>query len=201
MYPDNRQLLQFKKGFEKFVALTGDEWDILQQGLQYETYQKKQPMVQAGKVERSVGFILSGAFRNYHIKDGVEITGYFCLENEWISSYKSFLRQEPSVLTIEALEDSEMITFSHQQLQEWLTHPVLAHKMERFGRLIAEYVICCYEERVTSFVLQSPEERYLQLLQTGENVFQRIPQHYIANYLGITPVSLSRIRKRIADSI
>ena len=74
---------------------------------------------------------------------------------------------------------------------------MLAYKMERFGRLVAEYYLCCYEDRVASFVTQTPEERYLQLLSTGREILQRMPQHYIANFLGITPVSLSRIRRRV----
>jgi hypothetical protein len=69
--------------------------------------------------------------------------------------------------------------------------------MERLGRLIAEHYLICYEDRVTSFVTQTPEERYNKLLETGGEILQRIPQHYIANFLGITPVSLSRIRRRI----
>jgi hypothetical protein len=81
-----------------------------------------------------------------------------------------------------------------------LENPLSGPKMERFGRLVAEYLICCYEERVVSFVTQKPEERYRQLLLKQPDLLQRIPQHYVANYLGITPVSLSRIRKRIASA-
>ncbi|MNL63070.1 hypothetical protein D3C87_1871610 [compost metagenome] len=68
--------------------------------------------------------------------------------------------------------------------------------MERFGRLVAEHYICCYEDRISSFILDTPEERYLKMLKTDPDIMQRVPQHYVANYLGITPVSLSRIRKR-----
>jgi len=82
-------------------------------------------------------------------------------------------------------------------MEQMLQNPLLAYKMERFGRLIAEHYLCCYEDRIASFITQSPEERYLQLLQTGKDILQRMPQHYIANFLGITPVSLSRIRKRL----
>jgi len=68
---------------------------------------------------------------------------------------------------------------------------------------LAEHYLCCMEDRMTSFITQSPEERYLQLLQsqTGKDILHRMPQHYIANFLGITPVSLSRIRKRILEPV
>lgn len=200
MNPHNHHLIQYRKGLEKFILFTDEEWQLFNQGLRLETLKKKTTFVKSGKTCKTVGFVLSGSLRLYHIKDGVEITSYFCLENEWVSAYKSFLTQQPSITTIEALENTEVITFTRQQLQQWLNTPHLAYKMERFGRLIAEHLICCYEDRVASFILQSAEERYLQLLQNGNNILQRIPQHYIANYLGITPVSLSRIRKRILES-
>lgn len=79
-----------------------------------------------------------------------------------------------------------------------LANPIIALKMERLGRLMAEYIVICYEDRANSFVTQTPEERYLKFLETGKDILQRVPQHYIANYLGITAVSLSRIRKRIS---
>jgi len=78
-----------------------------------------------------------------------------------------------------------------------LVDPLIGHKMERFGRLVAEFYLICYEDRMSSFITQTPEERYLSLLATGRDIIQRMPQHYIAHFLGITPVSLSRIRRRI----
>jgi CRP-like cAMP-binding protein len=200
MTPESHHINQFRKAMEQFVLFTNGEWEIISHGLRLEKLKKKACLVESGKICKKVGFVLSGSLRNYHIKDGEEITGYFCIENDWVSAYKSFLTQKPSIITIETLEATELITFSHEQLQTWLQTTELAFKMERFGRLIAEYLICCYEDRVASFILQTAEERYLDLLQNGKNILQRIPQHYIANYLGITPVSLSRIRKRILES-
>jgi CRP-like cAMP-binding protein len=69
---------------------------------------------------------------------------------------------------------------------------------QKFGRLIAEYLTVGLEERMVSLLLQSPEERYLDLLNSNrKKILERVPQHYIANYLGITPVSMSRIRNRL----
>ncbi|MBY0349010.1 MAG: hypothetical protein K2W79_12185 [Hydrotalea flava] len=82
-------------------------------------------------------------------------------------------------------------------MQLLLNYPLLAYKMERFGRLLAEHYLVCFEDRIKLFILKSPEERYLDLLQYEKDVLERIPQHYIAKYIGITPVSLSRIRRRI----
>lgn len=78
--------------------------------------------------------------------------------------------------------------YVHQGIPKW----------ERFGRLVAEYLAIGLEERMAGLLILSPEERYLELLESNkQKIVERIPQHYIANYLGITPVSLSRIRKRV----
>jgi CRP-like cAMP-binding protein len=187
----------FRKSLEQFVTFNEAEWALFRQHLSFSTLKKKDHFAAEGKVCDYIGFILTGAVRYYHIKDGTDLTGYFSFENEFVSSYKSFLTREPAANYIQALEDTEMVLISHQHLHQMLADPLLAFKTEHFGRVMAEHYLCCYEDRITSFITQSPEERYLKMMETEKEVFQRIPQHYIANFLGITPVSLSRIRKRV----
>ncbi|GEO06132.1 cAMP-binding protein [Adhaeribacter aerolatus] len=188
----------YRQHLEAFVSFTDPEWALFSAQLYRRDIRKREVLVEHGKVCHEVCFILSGSFRFFFIKDGVEISNYFCFSGELISAYQSFLKQAPSFPTIQAMEDASLICFTYQSLQALLQNPTVALKMERFGRLVAEYLICCYEERVVSFVTQTPEERYLDLLQKQPDLLQRVPQHYVANYLGITPVSLSRIRKRLA---
>lgn len=190
------QLEAFRNGITQFVTFNDAEWEIFTQYLSFSTLSKKEHFAVEGKVCDYMCFITRGAVRYYHIKDGQEITGYFSFENELMSAYKSFLKRTPNANYIQALEETELVMISHQNLQQMLNHPLLALKIEHFGRLIAEYYICCYEDRVTAFITQSPEERYTALEKTAKDIFQRVPQHFIANFLGITPVSLSRIRKR-----
>jgi CRP-like cAMP-binding protein len=187
----------FRKGLEKFVVFNEAEWIVFTQHLKFSTLKKKQNFAEYAKVCDRVGFIVTGAVRYFHVVDGQEITGYFSFENEFTSSYKSYLTGQPGISYIQALEDTRLITFTRNDMDQMLQNPLLAYKMEHFGRAIAEYYICCYEDRVTSFVTQTPEERYLSLLETGREILRRMPQHYIANFLGITPVSLSRIRRRV----
>jgi CRP-like cAMP-binding protein len=187
----------FRQQLDKWVIFTEEEWAILAKQLTFRSLLKKAHFTQAGEVCQELGFILSGSMRLYHVKDGAEITGYFCLNNEFISSYKRFLTQAPGIPFIQALESTLLITFRQAAWQQLLAHPVTAHKMERLGRLIAEQLIFCYEDRVQAFVTQTPEERYATLLTSNPRVLHHVPQHYLANYLGITPVSLSRIRRRL----
>jgi len=190
-------LYAFRIALEKYVDFNEAEWIVFTQHLTFTSLKKKQYYAEYGKVCDKCGFIVSGAVRYFHIKDGIEITGYFSFENEYVSSYKSFLTGEPSVTYIQALDDTFTVNISRKNMDAMLNNPLLAYKMERFGRLIAEDYLCCYEDRVACFITQTPEERYVQLLSTGREILQRMPQHYVANFLGITPVSLSRIRKRL----
>jgi CRP-like cAMP-binding protein len=197
---DTSNALQiFRQQLEKYVTFNEAEWIIFIQHLNFQSLKKKKHFAEYGKVCSDIGFIVSGSVRYYVVKDGEEITGYFSFENEYTSSYKSYLTQEPAVNYIQALEDTLLIVISHKNMQLMLNNAMLAYKMERFGRLVAEHYLICYEDRMSSFINKTPEERYLELLTTGKEVLQRMPQHYIANFLGITPVSLSRIRRRILE--
>jgi CRP-like cAMP-binding protein len=187
----------FRIVLEQFVPLSDDEWAIFRAHLKLATLKKKDFFVQPEEVCNNIALILKGSVRYFHLKDGRQITGFFSVENEMITAYKSFVSRKRASTYIEALEKTELVTLSYNSLQQLMADKVLSFKMERFGRLVAEYLCCCYEDRITSFIVNTPEERYIDLVAKSANIIQRIPQHYIANYLGITPVSLSRIRRRL----
>jgi CRP-like cAMP-binding protein len=191
----------FRKHLDKYVVFNEAEWIVFTSYLNYSALKKKHYFAEPDKVSDKVGFTITGSVRYFYIKDGQDITGYFSFENEFISSYKSYLTQQPGFTYIQALEDTTLITFTRNDMDQMLANPMLAYKMERFGRLIAEHYLCCYEDRIASFITQTPEERYLQLLSTGKDILKRMPQHYIAHFLGITPVSLSRIRRRVMETV
>lgn len=188
---------KFREHVEVYVSMNDAEWQVLLPLLEVSKLKKKKNFAEPDKVCSHIGFIVKGSVRYFHVKDGEEITGYFSFEHELLCSYKSFLTDTPGSNYIQALEDTQIVTLSYKAMQQAYAHELIGHKMERFGRLVAEHYLICYEDRVTSFITQTPEERYNKLLKTGGEVLQRIPQHYIANFLGITPVSLSRIRRRI----
>lgn len=191
------QLAQYRKHLEGYVHFTNEEWELFTTHLYVKEVKKKECLVTPMHTCKEVGYILSGSFRFYFIRDGVEISNYFCFADELISAYGSFLKQHPGPGYIQAMQDATLLCFSYKSLQELLQDERTAFKMERFGRKVAEYLICCFEERLTAFITQSPEQRYTDLLERNAELLQRIPQHYVANYLGITPESLSRIRKRL----
>ncbi|MDJ1470600.1 Crp/Fnr family transcriptional regulator [Cytophagaceae bacterium DM2B3-1] len=187
--------LLLRQHIERFVSLTEEEWSALAQNLSISKIPRKGAFSKEGEMEDKIALVLKGSFRQFYTKDGEEKTTYFYFENHLMSSYISILQNQPSLLTIEALEDSEVLCFSAQTLQNLYTnYPVY----QIFGRKLAEYLAVGLEIRMVSLLMDSPEERYIGLLKSNKKkILERIPQHYIASYLGITPVSLSRIRNRI----
>jgi len=186
----------FRKEIERFTQLTDEEWQMIVPHLEHRKIKKHADFATMDKKAKDVAFVINGSFRQYYSQDGIDYTTYFFFENHLLSSYISCITGMPSLITIEALEDSELIVFSYKALTELFEK---SKGWERFGRKVAEYAMMGLEERMVGLLMLSPEDRYLQLLGSNKKkIIERIPQHHIANYLGITPVSLSRIRNRIS---
>jgi CRP-like cAMP-binding protein len=183
---------------QKFVPLDDEAWALMEPHITEKQLARNDLLVQEGKLARELGLVLEGNFRQYYTRDGEEKTTYFFFENHFIGGYMSCVSGQPSLLNIEALTPARVAMFPYAVLQE-LYHR--SHLWERFGRMLAEYLGMGLEERMVDLLLLTAEERYLKL-QNGnkQKILERIPQHYIANYLGITPVSLSRIRAGISKN-
>jgi CRP-like cAMP-binding protein len=150
--------------------------------------------LEEGQICRYVGFIEKGLVR-YHMNDnGNQKSLFFNKEGEFISNYQSFLPQVPSDTSIQAIEDTFLQIISFSDLQRLYSS---VNEGEKLGRLAIENVFLSSMEQLKSFYKDSPTERYQQFLRSYPNLVQRIPQYYIASYVGIQPQSLSRIRKRL----
>jgi CRP-like cAMP-binding protein len=184
-----------RNSIEKFVKLTDKEWHLLEPHLSIRKLKKHELFAENGKVANEIGFVLEGMLRHYYIKDGEEKTTYFYFENHLVASYISCITIQPSLLSIQALSDCKLIVFSYAILKELMEKNIT---WQKFGRVLAEYLAIGLEDRMVGLLMHSPEERYLELIRGNKvKILERIPQHYIANYLGLTPVSLSRIRNRV----
>lgn len=150
--------------------------------------------IKIGEVSSSIGFICNGLFRFYQLKDGLEITSDFAFEKSFITSYTSLITREPSKVAVQALENSVLLTISYEKLTEYYNEK---QKYERIGRLLAEQAFMQNERHLLSFLSDSAEERYKNLIDTAPYFIQKIPLVHIASYLGIKPETLSRIRKKI----
>jgi CRP/FNR family transcriptional regulator, anaerobic regulatory protein len=185
---------QILSRLSQFISLEKEEQDIFVSKLLVKQYRKKELILQEGQVCRYAYFINRGCFRYFYNVNGRENTAQFFFENGWYTDYNSFLTGKPSTQNIEALEETEVLLLAAKDLQELYT---TIPKFERFGRLMAENAFLGIRQRSEMLENQSAEERYLKLMKERPKVFERVPQHYIASYLGIKPPSLSRIRKRI----
>lgn len=179
----------------RLAPMSESELLLLHPFVRETTLAKSECFVQEGRKALTVGFVLEGNMRQYYTRDGEEKTTYFFFENHFVCGYVSCLTNAPSLVTIEALSPCRLLVFDYGVLlQLYAQSPA----WQGFGRLLAEYIAIGLEERMAGLLMLSAEERYEQLLRSGKDkIMARIPQHYIANYLGITAVSLSRIRNRL----
>lgn len=178
------------------VPFTDEEWAAKVPYLTTQQLNKGDFLVREGQICRAVHFIDSGMFRTYNLVGDKEVTTNFFFESSYASDYVSFVTQTPSKEYIQALEDSVVISFPYDRMQElYEQYPAF----QKYGRLTAEKIFTSIYRRQQEFLFFSPKERYLNLMKKRPKVIRHIPQVYIASYLGITPEYLSRIRNELKN--
>lgn len=179
----------------RFVQFSEEEWQAHQACLTRRFLQKGEFLLKGGDVCDHVSFLTKGLARVYNIVNEEELTINFAFEGNYITDYPSFVTRKPSFDYIIAMENVEVLQINYTQLQRiYEAYPI----WQKFGRLMAEYILVFVVERNKSLLFLSPEERYLKLMQERPKVISNVPLKYIASYLGITPEALSRIRKRMS---
>jgi len=183
------------KIFRQFTDFNDSELEIIMPYFENKEFKKKTILLNVGTVSNEVFYIINGCIRLYCEKGGDELSTYFFTENMFAGSYDSFIARKPSKVAIETLEECEVLILTHESQENlYKVFP----KMNEFIRKALEARFVLLHDLFISYLLNSPEERYLTLLKERPELLQRIPQHQIASFLGITPVSLSRIRNRVA---
>ena len=183
-----------KEYFDKQHKLTNEEWNIFKEHLAIQRLNKKTIITHEGQIEKFLFFIAKGGVRKYYLKNGKEYSIDFRFENQLVSSYTSFLTQTPSRQFVETLEETTLYKIGFEALMTMFDFSIAGAKL---GRLNAEELFIEKEFREASLMLDNPDERYLNLLKNKKKWLQRVPQHYIASFLNMTPETLSRVRKRI----
>ena len=179
------------------VNLTKDEEEQCKTFFTFKKIKKKQYLVQQEDVCKYTAFISKGLLRSGFTDDkGYEHILQFATEGWWISDLYSFFTGEPSVYFIDAVEDSELLLQTKETNEEML---VKVPKMERYFRLLTQNALIALQRRLVGSLSQSAEEKYVNLLETHPQIIQRVPQHMIASFIGVTPETLSRIRKQMAS--
>lgn len=179
---------------EEKVTIPESEWDFIASKLEIKTYKKKEFLITSNAVENNIYFILEGVFRMFIDLPEKDITVDFGFPNNFISSYSSFLTQNPSVSCIQSLTKSKVIYITREDLDQIYKKTKVG---ESIGRIFAEEFFRYKSKRELSFLIESPTDRYLNLVKEQQQLIQEIPQKYLASYIGITPQALSRIRGKI----
>lgn len=152
-------------------------------------------LIQAGEIPTQIGFVVSGLMRLYYVNSaGVELTKAFCPENHFVAAYSALLLNKPARFFIEAIEDTSLLLANYQAYKQLCAaHPC----WQTLDHRLVEGLFIKKEKREGELLLEDATTRYQIFLAEYPNLEHRVKQYHIASYLGISPVSLSRIRKSL----
>lgn len=185
---------EFIKYFSRFRPLTVEESQAIIQDTCIENFKKGTILLSEGQISKDVFFILKGCVRQFCISDGDEKNTDFFIEQEWVLTAVNYAEKTPSTFYLSCLEDCILVVGNAENDKKlYQNFP----ELEALARSIMEVEMTKYKETLVSYITNSPEQRYINLLKNRPELLQRVPQHHLASYLGIKPESLSRIRKRI----
>jgi len=192
----------FKKMFEainksvtRCTTFSTAELEIFDSLLQYKSVPRKTFLLREGEICNFEAYVLKGCIRTYHLdENGSEVILQFAIEDWWVSDIASFHEQQPSRLFIETIEDCELLALNPQTKEDLLFK---VPKFERVFRMMVQRNLSATQNRLINNIAKPAQDRYLEFLQRYPGIPQRVPQHYIASYLGISPEFLSKTRARL----
>jgi CRP-like cAMP-binding protein len=185
---------QLFKHFNKYISLTEEEFEECKVLFRYKKFRKHQYILQNGDISRHETFILSGCTRTYEVDDnGQEHIIQFGLETWWVGDLHSFLTNSPTRYNIDCLEDTEVLQIQRTEMEKMYDR---IPRLERFFRLLIQKAYIASTDRIYSNLSKPAHERYQEFIEKYPHIEQRVPNHQIASFLGITPQSLSRIRSQ-----
>lgn len=180
-----------------FLTLSESEADSINEHIPIREFEKGSILLKAGQVAVDSYFNITGCVREYYLKDdGEERTTQFFTEGQSISSLSSYVNQTPADNYLECVEDCTLAVLNFEKEQLLYT---LVPGFESLCRVSMEEEFGKHQKKLAAFITSSPKERYLDLMNERPDLVNRVPQYHLASYLGVTPESLSRIRKRVAE--
>ncbi len=186
-----------KFALHQFANLSADDFELSTIFWHQKEYKKGEYYNQHKSVCKYLGFITDGVFRSYVIdnKTSEEKNVFLYSKHQFVVTFKSFINQTPCDYHTQAMTDATVVYIN---ITDLLSLYRQSHKWETFGRLLAQEAFNVAIARTESFIFQTPEERYLDLIKYHPDIFNTIPLYHISSYLGIQGPSLSRIRKRLS---
>ncbi len=179
--------------------LTDEELEFVKPNISILKLKKKQILIHENEIQKSIAFIYSGLIRSYFIdENGKEINNAFFSENEFVTDYLSFIKQQKTKYTFECLEDCILISIPFETVE--IAYDKYKN-FANFGRKIAEWALENRTKKYESFLFETAEERYLRFFAENKPIMNRISLSHLASYLGIERQSLSRIRSKILSQM
>ncbi|RUA25915.1 MAG: hypothetical protein DSY76_06280 [Bacteroidetes bacterium] len=176
--------------FQKYIDISDEEWQKFSSYFIYEEYNKKDIIRDEGSICTYLYFVDKGILRKYYIDDGDEKTFHFAMENTFTTDYESYLHRSVSYFVIQALEASSIVKIPMEALE--YAYSSMEHG-QKLGRLLAEDYLFIFSKKIKAIYTKTPLERFLSFKRDFPDAFERVPQHYIASYLNISSVHLSRL--------
>ena len=179
------------------IVLSENDKNIIKEKFSLRMIKRKDYFLKEGDLGFEQAFIISGSMRVYYI-DGKsqEHVLYFGFNDWWVGDLASFQMKTASQLNVQAIEDTWLLAFTHEGIEEIF---VKVPAMERLFRIMAQRTLAVLQKRLFLTVSASAEDRFVALIERHPNIEQIVPQHQIASYLGILPESLSRMKKHMID--
>jgi len=179
----------------RYIRSSPEDISIFNALLEPRSVPKKTILLQEREICRFEAYVNKGCIRTYYIDErGAEVTLQFAIEDWWVSDIASFHEQKPSRMFIETLEDCELLVLTPETKEALLRK---APCFERMFRLMVQRNLSRLQERLFQTIATTAVEKYLDFLERYPTIPQRIPQHYIASYLGFSPEFLSKVRNRL----
>lgn len=189
----NNKLINY---FMKIMPLTPEETEAIAATMDVRDFKKGTILLKEGEISMAAYFVIEGCVRQYYLIDGEEKTNNFFTEEQWVVSITSMTNQVPANHYLECATDCTLVVGTREK-EEGLYSKF--PKLETVSRKVMEKVFAEQQEIMSTYVTDSPEQRYLKLLKSRPDLFQKIPQYQLASYIGVKPESLSRIRKRLSE--
>lgn len=175
----------------RFIELTDEELEFLTSIAEVRTFDKKVRLIDQGDHEDYFNFILKGLARKFFYREDEEIITQLAKEGELINSSVSFLSGEKSLYIVETIEPTTFLSFSRENIDKLYETD---KKWQRLGRLIITDLFLQKELWDLERILYNTQERFVRFLSSNSNLFQRVPQKYLASYLNIQPETFSRLK-------
>ena len=184
---------QIRQVMKSMISISEEELNEFLSKAITKTFRRQEIISRPNAVPNEIYFINKGLIRVLITdNEGTEHTIHFALENQFIADYSHFIQKQPSLYSLQAVEETEVIVLPRSAIEWGYKHLREGQKM---GRLIAEFYFIYQDDRIKNLYARTPKQRYDSITEVFPNIHNRVPQHMIASYLGITPVHLSRLKK------